>query len=646
MKIGDPILEQVNSIVNNLEKQFNAIEVIDGFDLSDSDPLALFVSIAKFLRSISDCKSSHVYIDINSDFKKIYSHPKNSISDDLFDNSILVKDSSKIVILRNILRKKVCVLSIRIDSDFLPTCNIVLVDNFFGRKNGKFHDKTFVDYIVYLSEKISGKIDRYYHAAMLNNYKSISELFLRDRINQERVIPHRDYESSDMMGSLNNRGLDEDPWVIVLKSVFDYLPVWGPFAFKEAKPLIQILTVQKGRSFLRLRAESEYDDSDGQWKIVSKNLQLDRKWTICGMLLDMEDKGIKQDFLLLNPQKHQSRYASLMYPIGDTPCSELVLPIYGLDGKIIAVLNFEHELEGSFSDYHVRMLKLMIADVEQLVRYLLVSYESIIDMEKKLRYLMLRIASKLSSTQSHRLKNDFGSLMSALYEAEWEVKDGSKEGALEYIELASKAVEELKKISLDFTINVEDYIIYRARKIESVIKDALPDAQKRAELAGDNIIIASDGAPNDTLVFCSGMAREHIHNVLQNAIDQFVIRRRSDEKFVGLIEIGTNLVPMSDPKKNVHTVDLFAITFRDNGGGIPPGKEDWIFEMNKSTKRSDGGQGYGLAAALEYMEKIGGKLLLLENRPGDGATFSMQFPIYTEALHEAMAESLNVEGVR
>ena len=87
---------------------------------------------------------------------------------------------------------------------------------------------------------------------------------------------------------------------------------------------------------------------------------------------------------------------------------------------------------------------------------------------------------------------------------------------------------------------------------------------------------------------------------------------------------------------------MIEISILDNGGGVPPGKEEWIFGSKNTLKAGEGGQGFGLYAAREYMKEIGGDLIL-ENAHPKGATFKIQFPEYIEALHEGMAEQLNIK---
>ncbi|MHC4917276.1 MAG: sensor histidine kinase [Planctomycetota bacterium] len=77
---------------------------------------------------------------------------------------------------------------------------------------------------------------------------------------------------------------------------------------------------------------------------------------------------------------------------------------------------------------------------------------------------------------------------------------------------------------------------------------------------------------------------------------------------------------------NVATRELardVEIRISDNGGGLRPGSEEKVFEVFFSTKER--GTGLGLAIARRIVEEHGG-VLLLENRPGQGASFVIRLP--------------------
>jgi signal transduction histidine kinase len=265
-----------------------------------------------------------------------------------------------------------------------------------------------------------------------------------------------------------------------------------------------------------------------------------------------------------------------------------------------------------------------------------------IDKEKELRYLMLRVANRLSHAQVHRTKGEFGVLISALSEAKKEVNAGRRMEAIEEIEVAEAKTRILKDVTLDFNTNISDFIKFGRRSLKALVRDVMPDSKKSASLfAGDNIEFRLDDVPDDAFVFCSGLAREHVYTVIQNSIEQFVSRRKSDPAFSGLIEVGFRRIGRKKMDRNIDTYDFLELSVTDNGGGVPKESEDRIFDPGFSLKKDAGGTGFGLPSAREYMERIGGRLPW-ENGFPNGAIFRLQFPEYTEALHEGMAEQLNI----
>ena len=71
------------------------------------------------------------------------------------------------------------------------------------------------------------------------------------------------------------------------------------------------------------------------------------------------------------------------------------------------------------------------------------------------------------------------------------------------------------------------------------------------------------------------------------------------------------------------TSEYVEIAVEDNGGGVAKEHEGRIFELFFSTKEH--GTGLGLAIARRIVQEHGGELLL-ENHPGQGATFIIRLP--------------------
>ena len=75
--------------------------------------------------------------------------------------------------------------------------------------------------------------------------------------------------------------------------------------------------------------------------------------------------------------------------------------------------------------------------------------------------------------------------------------------------------------------------------------------------------------------------------------------------------------------------DIVDINFTDTGVGIPANKIDKICAPFFTTKTK--GTGLGLAIARKIVETHGGRLVI-RSTPGEGSTFTLQFPIHAVPL--------------
>jgi two-component system sensor histidine kinase KdpD len=74
--------------------------------------------------------------------------------------------------------------------------------------------------------------------------------------------------------------------------------------------------------------------------------------------------------------------------------------------------------------------------------------------------------------------------------------------------------------------------------------------------------------------------------------------------------------------------DRLSISVSDNGPGLPPGREEAVFQKFTRGERESAtpGVGLGLAICRAIVESHGGKIVAA-NRPGGGANFTLMLPL-------------------
>ncbi|MCL1799346.1 MAG: DUF3365 domain-containing protein [Eggerthellaceae bacterium] len=106
-----------------------------------------------------------------------------------------------------------------------------------------------------------------------------------------------------------------------------------------------------------------------------------------------------------------------------------------------------------------------------------------------------------------------------------------------------------------------------------------------------------------------------------------------------LLNLVSNAIKFTPPGGSVQVrvsydrpAESVRIDVVDSGIGIPPDKQDMIFERfrqeNMSTVRQYGGSGLGLSLVKDLVGMLGGSISL-ESAPGEGSTFSVAVPVGT-----------------
>ena len=161
----------------------------------------------------------------------------------------------------------------------------------------------------------------------------------------------------------------------------------------------------------------------------------------------------------------------------------------------------------------------------------------------------------------------------------------------------------------DITLNRKPVDIHGITQV--AVNIIAPLARKK------NLVISNNVVPGACIIYGD---EERLQQIFLNLIDNAV--KFTDK---GMVSIDASLPGGDSPF--VH------ITIRDTGTGIPPEKQERVFDSfvqaDGSTARTHGGTGLGLAISKKLVELHGGTVGV-RSEPGRGSEFIVSIPVYAE----------------
>ncbi len=135
---------------------------------------------------------------------------------------------------------------------------------------------------------------------------------------------------------------------------------------------------------------------------------------------------------------------------------------------------------------------------------------------------------------------------------------------------------------------------------------------------------------------------------LTRALANLFLNAKEAMQGVGRLSLKTKNVYLDQPLHGYQTVargEYVKLTVADTGTGIAPEILDRIFEPFFSTKKMDRtrGSGLGLSVVHGIMEDHNG-YITVETKPGQGATFSLYFPVARDVALETKSTSMDLTG--
>lgn len=254
--------------------------------------------------------------------------------------------------------------------------------------------------------------------------------------------------------------------------------------------------------------------------------------------------------------------------------------------------------------------------------------EEVIILEKQrgALFVITRIITRLSSTFQHSMGHPLLKLRLDLEQlADQMEKDGTKYGNL--VDNINKSVDEIQDISSKLTDSLLEFVHYGPIDISILIQNLFNylDIQNHASV--QNIKLSFNATVDNPITYASGFLKEHLYNIIMNSIQSVSLSLKNER-----IDQGAVTITIEPSSKNCNQKEYFDLTIEDNGAGVPKNLENKIGQAGFTTKTEFGGSGYGLAAAIEYVNSIGGNIVIT-NVEGFGFKVTLTLPIFKQDLH-------------
>ncbi len=210
---------------------------------------------------------------------------------------------------------------------------------------------------------------------------------------------------------------------------------------------------------------------------------------------------------------------------------------------------------------------------------------------------------------SHELKTPVGA-MSLLVEAlTGETEPEDRDRLSDMLQREAKRVEDIIDDLLELTRLEEGERETEKVKVSKLVAKSVDKVRTFAEGMRVQVAVAGDAGDEKIEV-----DRRAVVRALTNLIDNAVRYSEADQQVTIAVEVRDHVV---------------AISVQDDGVGIPRAELERVFErfyrVDRARSRETGGTGLGLAIVRHVAENHGGRVLV-ESKPGDGSTFTIELP--------------------
>jgi len=210
---------------------------------------------------------------------------------------------------------------------------------------------------------------------------------------------------------------------------------------------------------------------------------------------------------------------------------------------------------------------------------------------------------------SHELKTPVGAMSLLAETLVGETEPADRERLSGMLQREAKRVEDIIDDLLELTRLEEGESETEKVKVAKIVSKAIDKVRTFAD--GMRVQIAVTGDAGEEKV---EVDRRAVVRALTNLIDNAVRYSEADQQVTVSVEVLESAV---------------AISVKDDGVGIPRAELERVFErfyrVDRARSRETGGTGLGLAIVRHVAENHGGRVLV-ESKPGDGSTFTIELP--------------------
>lgn len=399
---------------------------------------------------------------------------------------------------------------------------------------------------------------------------------------------------------------------ILAKKASSYLPNYGPFKFIE--PEVQVLFYDGGlngndeqKNYLTIKATSE----DKQWTIERVSV----KESVCGTLVD----NPLLEHYLCDPRQEQNYNWYLGKHENKEMKTELAIPLK-FETKLIGVLNLETEQANAFKEIHIEAGKEFAKLIENWIYVIKNRIEKDMQRQDATTEAVENYIKSWMQAVAHDIKNDLNKITLRIDDAK-KIMDSNGVAITGEAVIVSQDLLKAKNNCDALGNNVDSLvsdIVHISKRGANSINNLLRETVFVFEMANredinKGVIQVCFDPIRDWDVYCSPGIKLHFYEFMQNSYYWLKTKSLSADN-PGIITVNVREIDQDQGKKEAAKKlnTRVEVIIRDNGPGINANdlKKIQLLELGQTRRKENGGSGFGLFAAKEYLSTVKGWLSL------------------------------------